>query len=70
MTQNYILFFILDFMILFTILFLSSFDIQEDQKVSFSENIEYCQNVYITWENPLNEKCDFEEVEKSLFINF
>ena len=50
------------------VLFLFTSPVEE--KIVFSENIEYCQNVYITWENPLNEKCDFEEVEKSLFINF
>ena len=50
------------------ILFMAS--LQFEAKPTFSENIEYCQNVYISWNNPLNEKCDLEEVRKSLFINF
>lgn len=50
------------------IMLLSNFT-QEPQDFKFSENIEYCQNVYITWENPLNEKCDFREVKRSLSIN-
>ena len=42
----------------------------EEVQTEFSENIEYCQYVYMSWKNPLNEKCDFAEVKKSLFINF
>ena len=37
---------------------------------TFSENIEYCQFVFMSWRNPLNEVCDFEEVKRSLFVNF
>jgi len=37
---------------------------------TFSENIEYCQYVFMSWRNPLNEVCDFEEVKRSLFVNF
>lgn len=36
----------------------------------FPENIEYCQNVYMTWNNPLNQVCDFEQTKRSLNINF
>ena len=42
----------------------------QTQTESFPENIEYCQNVYWSWENPLNENCDFDQVERSLSINF
>ena len=51
------------------LLFTSQVEEKSFSENIFSENIEYCQNVYITWKNPLNEKCDFEEVKKSLFIN-
>ena len=43
---------------------------QEKPIEVFPENIEYCQNVYMTWENPLDQECDFDQVKRSLSINF
>jgi len=45
-------------------------EIINDNTETFSENIEYCQFVFMSWRNPLNEICDFEEVKRSLFVNF
>lgn len=36
----------------------------------YSENIEYCQYVYMSWQNPLNENCNMEEIENTLHINY
>ena len=43
---------------------------QDIQEEVFPENIEYCQFVYFTDQNPLKQKCDFEQVKRSLKINF
>lgn len=40
------------------------------QETDFAENIEYCQYVYMSGKNPLNETCDFEQVKKSLQYKF
>lgn len=42
----------------------------ETPKEIFPENIEYCQYVYFSWQNPLNEICNFDQVERSLKIDF
>ena len=41
----------------------------EVKQEQYPESIEYCQNVYWSWNNPLNEKCDMEQVERSLQFN-